>query len=277
MSAVPDLDASGVSRARRRGLGMRFVVAAMAGLAVGLSWQPYGLWPLLLVGLPAFTLAVFGAQPARAPRLSNSVPATIPGLSKGHASRALSRAKDIGSRALSLWAGSDSVTRPAVLRAWLCFRFRDARRDDQLGARARCLDRVDPHRLRVALLRSARYSPASHVQVAGLAAGGRVLLGDDRVRLLPHSVRRLRMDAAGLRCGRHPAGRLPANHRRCRRVLSRRLDRSSPCVGRCRFRSQGIACRPPTGRRRSGLCDPGGDGTGAHFSFGRNRPWLESR
>src|SRR5437764_15207356 len=26
---------------------------------MGLSWQPYGLWPLLLVGLPAFTLAVF--------------------------------------------------------------------------------------------------------------------------------------------------------------------------------------------------------------------------
>ncbi len=40
---------------------------------------------------------------------------------------------------------------------------------------------------------------------------------------------------------------------------------------------QGIACRPPTGRRRSGLCGPGGDGTGAHFSFGRNPPWLESR
>jgi apolipoprotein N-acyltransferase len=110
VSALPDLDASGGSRARRRGLGMRFVMAAVAGLAVGLSWQPYGFWPLLLVGLPAFTLAVSGAEPARAPRLSNSAPATIPGLSKGHASRALSRAKDIGSRALSLWAGSDSVT-----------------------------------------------------------------------------------------------------------------------------------------------------------------------
>lgn len=29
-----------------------------AGLAMGLSWQPYNLWPLLLFGLPAFTLGV---------------------------------------------------------------------------------------------------------------------------------------------------------------------------------------------------------------------------
>ena len=111
MSAVPDLDASRVSRAGRRGLGMRFVVVAIAGLAVGLSWQPYGLWPLLLVGLPAFTLAVSGAQPARAPELVQQRSCHDPrSLSRGHGSRALSRAKDVGSRALSLWAGSDSVT-----------------------------------------------------------------------------------------------------------------------------------------------------------------------
>ena len=36
---------------------LRVVVELLAGAAVGLSWQPYGLWPLLLVGIPAFTLA----------------------------------------------------------------------------------------------------------------------------------------------------------------------------------------------------------------------------
>ncbi len=43
---------------------VRWLVVALAGLATGLSWQPYGLWPLLLLSLPAFTLAVFG-QPLR--------------------------------------------------------------------------------------------------------------------------------------------------------------------------------------------------------------------
>jgi apolipoprotein N-acyltransferase len=109
VSAVPDLDASGVSRARRLGLGIRFLVVGIAGLATGLSWQPYGLWPLLLVGLPAFTLAVSGGQSARATSLSNSTSPTL-SLSKGLGSRALSRAKDMGSRALSLWTDSASVT-----------------------------------------------------------------------------------------------------------------------------------------------------------------------
>lgn len=39
---------------------LRVVVVLLAGVAVGLSWQPYGLWPLLLVGVPAFTLATRG-------------------------------------------------------------------------------------------------------------------------------------------------------------------------------------------------------------------------
>ena len=39
-------------------------MVALAGIATGLSWQPYDLWPLLLLSLPAFTLAVFG-QPLR--------------------------------------------------------------------------------------------------------------------------------------------------------------------------------------------------------------------
>jgi apolipoprotein N-acyltransferase len=59
VSAGSDVDASGVSK-RRRAAGIRFLVVAAAGLAVGLSWQPFGLWPLLLFGLPAFTLAVSG-------------------------------------------------------------------------------------------------------------------------------------------------------------------------------------------------------------------------
>src|SRR5215208_4891063 len=106
---MPDLDASGVSRAGRLGLGIRFLVVGIAGLAAGLSWQPYGLWPLLLVGLPAFTLAVSSAQPARATSLSNSTPPTL-SVSRGLGSRALSRAKGMGSRALSLWNDSAPVT-----------------------------------------------------------------------------------------------------------------------------------------------------------------------
>jgi apolipoprotein N-acyltransferase len=42
---------------------VRVVVVLLAGAALGLSWQPYGLWPLLLVGIPAFTLAVRGSRP----------------------------------------------------------------------------------------------------------------------------------------------------------------------------------------------------------------------
>jgi apolipoprotein N-acyltransferase len=42
---------------------LRVVVVLLAAVALGLSWQPYGLWPLLLVGIPAFTLAVRGVRP----------------------------------------------------------------------------------------------------------------------------------------------------------------------------------------------------------------------
>jgi apolipoprotein N-acyltransferase len=42
---------------------LRIVVVLLAGVALGLSWQPYNLWPLLLVGIPAFTLAVRGVRP----------------------------------------------------------------------------------------------------------------------------------------------------------------------------------------------------------------------
>ncbi|HET9303081.1 MAG TPA: hypothetical protein VFO20_09920, partial [Propionibacteriaceae bacterium] len=42
---------------------LRAVVVLLAGIALGLSWQPYGLWPLLLLGIPAFTLAVRGVRP----------------------------------------------------------------------------------------------------------------------------------------------------------------------------------------------------------------------
>ena len=45
---------------------LRVVVVLLAGVALGLSWQPYGLWPLLIVGIPAFTLAVRGVRPAAA-------------------------------------------------------------------------------------------------------------------------------------------------------------------------------------------------------------------
>jgi apolipoprotein N-acyltransferase len=45
---------------------LRAAVVLLAGVALGLSWQPYGLWPLLFVGISAFTLAVRGARPVTA-------------------------------------------------------------------------------------------------------------------------------------------------------------------------------------------------------------------
>jgi apolipoprotein N-acyltransferase len=39
-------------------LQLRLGIVLLAGVAVGLSWQPYGVWPLMLLGIPAFTLAV---------------------------------------------------------------------------------------------------------------------------------------------------------------------------------------------------------------------------
>ncbi|MBA3528785.1 MAG: apolipoprotein N-acyltransferase [Propionibacteriaceae bacterium] len=44
----------------------RVLVAVGAGLAMGLSWQPYNLWPLLFLGIAAFTLAVRGLGPRTA-------------------------------------------------------------------------------------------------------------------------------------------------------------------------------------------------------------------
>jgi apolipoprotein N-acyltransferase len=45
---------------------LRIGVALLAGACVGLSWQPYGWWPLMLVGIPAFTLGVRGTRPLNA-------------------------------------------------------------------------------------------------------------------------------------------------------------------------------------------------------------------
>ena len=42
---------------------LRVVAVLLAGVAIGLSWQPYGLWPLLFVGISAFTLAIRGTRP----------------------------------------------------------------------------------------------------------------------------------------------------------------------------------------------------------------------
>ena len=51
---------------RRTPLGVRTLVAVLAGVALGLTWQPYGWWPLLVVAIPAFTLTVRGQRPRRA-------------------------------------------------------------------------------------------------------------------------------------------------------------------------------------------------------------------
>lgn len=42
------------------------LLALAAGAALGLSWEPYGWWPLLLVGIPGLTLLVRGRPPRRA-------------------------------------------------------------------------------------------------------------------------------------------------------------------------------------------------------------------
>ena len=41
-------------------------MATLAGVALGLTWQPVGWWPLLAIAIPAFTLAVRGVRPRRA-------------------------------------------------------------------------------------------------------------------------------------------------------------------------------------------------------------------
>ena len=42
------------------------MTAVLAGVAAGLAWQPFALWPLLLVGVPALTLLARGSRPRRA-------------------------------------------------------------------------------------------------------------------------------------------------------------------------------------------------------------------
>ncbi|HZA72795.1 MAG TPA: apolipoprotein N-acyltransferase [Propionibacteriaceae bacterium] len=51
---------------RSASLGVRTLVAILAGVALGLTWQPFGWWPLLVIAIPAFTLAVRGLRPRRA-------------------------------------------------------------------------------------------------------------------------------------------------------------------------------------------------------------------
>jgi apolipoprotein N-acyltransferase len=45
---------------------LRVGVVLLAGICLGLSWQPYGLWPLMLVGIASFTLAVRATRPLTA-------------------------------------------------------------------------------------------------------------------------------------------------------------------------------------------------------------------
>ena len=48
---------------------LRGLTAVLAGAVSGLAWQPYGLWPLLLIGVPALTLLVRDGDTTR-PRRS---------------------------------------------------------------------------------------------------------------------------------------------------------------------------------------------------------------
>jgi apolipoprotein N-acyltransferase len=47
-------------------LGLRAAAAVLSGVALGLTWQPFGWWPLLAVSIPAFTLTVRNQPPRRA-------------------------------------------------------------------------------------------------------------------------------------------------------------------------------------------------------------------
>jgi apolipoprotein N-acyltransferase len=61
---------STIAAASRRPLTLRprlrLAAAVLAGVAVGLSWEPYGWWPLLALGIPVFTMMVFGVPQRRA-------------------------------------------------------------------------------------------------------------------------------------------------------------------------------------------------------------------
>jgi len=65
LTAVPAAPTR-ASRSLRSMLRHPVLVVALAGLALGLSWQPYGWWPLLLVAIPAFTLVVRERSPRQA-------------------------------------------------------------------------------------------------------------------------------------------------------------------------------------------------------------------
>jgi len=65
LATAPAAAPAGSAGGRRRRL-LPGLVAVGAGTALGLSWEPYGLWPLLLVGIPALTLAVRDCPPRRA-------------------------------------------------------------------------------------------------------------------------------------------------------------------------------------------------------------------
>lgn len=65
-AAVTPVRAPGAPGAARRHAGrLRATGAVAAGALTGLAFQPYGLWPLLLVGVPALTLLVRGRPPRR--------------------------------------------------------------------------------------------------------------------------------------------------------------------------------------------------------------------
>ncbi|HLT60437.1 MAG TPA: apolipoprotein N-acyltransferase, partial [Microlunatus sp.] len=49
----------------RPGLLWRLACAAAGGIVLGLAWQPYALWPTVLVGIPLLLLATHGQRPRR--------------------------------------------------------------------------------------------------------------------------------------------------------------------------------------------------------------------
>ena len=102
---MPDVDASGVIQARRRGLATRFVAVVIAGLA-GLSRQPYG---LAIPGRSPDHARRCGWTARPCPSMPRQRP-TNPSVSSLPARACPQPCKGYGLTGLGLWTGRDSVT-----------------------------------------------------------------------------------------------------------------------------------------------------------------------
>ena len=261
---MPDVDASGVIQARRRGLATRFVAVVIAGLAVGLSWQPYGLWPYSWsVSRPSRSpLRVDGSPvPPACPTAPHQPPAC-----RAPGSRALSRAKDMGSQALGLWTGRDSVTPRQSFALGYVFGLA------MLGVTISwvhvlgvwiVLILIAFESLFFGLLGMALHliSTLRAWPLAAACCWVMIEFAYSRVPFGGFGWTRLAYAAVDTPL----AGFLPIIGVAGVSFLVALIGQV-PAWGCRRFRIQAIASRPPTGRGRGGHCGPGGDGAGPHVA-----------